>query len=273
MRKILKFLWFIPVHVVVFLRNAKIWNFPQGLRSRNGRFLPLFATSVAGVLSLRAKNKIYTKDSSELMQNPILRFHANYSLTHVESNTPCTKLLATDLASVIDLSDKRILCLGSRNLDEIFQLQLVGARANNITAVDLYSEFPEIVAMDFQDLKFENESFDVVFWAGSYAYASDPMLALSEGLRVVCRPGVFALGDTFLGGATRQSYNQNQSRFMNENKELDAALEELPEGTLLTLGVENLDEMIGRIRMLSTPKIVFTRDYVTIPHYNVIAML
>lgn len=263
--------YYLLVRFVVFLRKTGVWRFPAGVYSKNGKFLPRFATSVAGELARQAKNKVYTKEASDLMSNPFLRFHANYSLTHVDLNTPCTRSLAVDLASVIDLSDKKILCLGSRNLDEIFQLQLAGARAENITAIDLYSEFPEIIAMDFQDIKFENESFDVVFWAGSYAYASDPMLALSEGLRVLRKPGVFALGDTYIGEATKASYNSNQKIWMEQNKELNAALDELPEGTTMTKGVKDIEEIVARIKGFGNPRIILTRDYVVTPHYNVVA--
>jgi SAM-dependent methyltransferase len=270
---ILKFFYYLLVSIICYFRKAGIWTFPKGIRLSSSRFIQNLATSVAGELARAVKNKKYTKNTGELMKNPFLRFHANYSLTHVDLNTPCTRSLAVDLASVTQLSDKRILCLGSRNLDEIFQLQLVGAHLENITAVDLYSEFTEIIAMDFQDLKFQNGSFDVIFWAGSYAYASDPMLALSEAFRVLRRPGIFALGDTYIGEATKSSYNANQSHYLKENSELDSALNELPEGTTLTKGLSGLEEIQERIKKFGAEKIVLSRDYATTPHYNLIAIL
>jgi SAM-dependent methyltransferase len=272
-KRIFKFFYYLLVSLICSFRKAGIWTFPKGIRLTSGKFVQNMATSVAGQLAREAKNKRYTQSAGELMKNPFLRFHANYSLTHVDLNTPCTRSLAVDLASVTELSDKKILCLGSRNLDEIFQLQLAGARLENITAVDLYSEFPEIIPMDFQDLKFEDGSFDVIFWAGSYAYASDPMLALSEAFRVLRSPGIFALGDTYLGEATKSSYNANQSIYMKENSELNSALDELPEGTTLTKGLSGLEEIQERVKSFGVEKIVLSRDYVTTPHYNLIATM
>ena len=271
LKHLLKFFYYLVVSVISSFRNAGVWTFPEGIKLSSGRFAQNLATSVAGRLARVAKNKKLTTSSGELMKNPFLRFHANYSLTHVDLNTPCTRSLAMDLASVTELFDKKILCLGSRNLDEIFQLQLVGARLKNITAVDLYSEFPEITPMDFQDLKFEDGSFDVIFWAGSYAYASDPMLALSEAFRVLRRPGIFALGDTYIGEATKSSYNANQSIYMRENSELNDALDKLPAGTTLTKGLSGLEEIQGRVKSFGIERIVLSRDYVTTPHYNLIA--
>jgi len=239
----------------------------------SGRFIKNLASNVASELARKSKDVKYTINSNQLMVNPFLRFHANYSLTHVDLNTPCTRSLAIDLASVENLSNKKILCLGARNLDEIFQLQLVGARLDNITAVDLYSEFSEIIPMDFQDLKFQDSSFDIIFWSGSYAYASDPMLALSEAFRVLRRPGIFALGDTYVGEATKKSYNTDQALYMDVNTELNSALDELPEGTTLTKGISSLDEIQERIKRFGLDKIVLSRDYVSTPHYNLIALV
>lgn len=269
--KLIRVLFYLLVNFLCLCRKTGLWKFPSGLRAHSGKYLRILAAGVAAQLAKRVKNKKYTNETSSLMENPFLRFHANYSLTHVDLNTPCTRSLAIDLASCIDLSDKKILCLGSRNLDEIFQLQLAGAKANNITAVDLYSEFPEILPMDFQDLKFKDSSFDIIFWAGSYAYAEDPILALSEAFRVLKRPGIFALGDTYIGEATKESYNAKQSDYMVANPELNSSLDELPKNTTLTKGLKNLDEIKARVDSFGVDKFILARDYFSTPHYNIIA--
>jgi SAM-dependent methyltransferase len=239
-------------------------------RNRTTRpdFKQLLATSVATTLARENKDKEYSNDANELMKNPFLRFHANYSLSHVDLNTPNTYSLATDLASVENLETSKILCLGSRNLDEIFQLRLVGAKAERITAIDLYSDIPEIIAMDFQDLKFEDNSFDVIFWAGSYAYAEDPMLALSEAFRVLKPSGIFALGDTYLGEMTREKYNDTHSQYISGS--MQDALDELPDGTTLTKGISSLGEIQERLKNFDIEKVLLARDYVVSPHYNII---
>ena len=275
LQKILKPLFYLIVYIICFLRNLGIWKFPKGIKlsSRNQTTKPsllqILTTGVATVLAKKNKNKEYSKDSHELMKNPFLRFHANYSLSHIDLSTPNTYSLAVDLASVVELKNKKILCLGSRNLDEIFQLQLAGADKENIKAIDLYTDIPEILAMDFQDLKFEDSSFDIIFWAGSYAYAEDPMLALSEAFRVLRPSGIFALGDTFLGEFTKGKYNKDYSKYMSEN--MNESLDELPEGTTLTKGVDSLEEIQERVKEFGVEKFLLVRDYVISPHYNLIA--
>jgi hypothetical protein len=58
---------------------------------------------------------------------------------------------------------------------------------------------------------------------------------------------------------------------MMENSELNSALDELPEGTTLTKGLGGLDEIQERVKSFGVERIVLSRDYITTPHYNLIA--
>jgi len=256
---------------VATLRALGIWRFPAGLDTARGKYrASVFASLVAQRLAVRHRGK--TADAeNELMEDPFLRFHANYSLTHVELNTPCTTSLANDIASVLDLRDLKILSLGARNLNEIFQLQLNGARAANITAIDLYGNIPEIQCMDFHDLKFADQSFDLIFWAGSFAYAHTPELALSEAIRVCRKPGYFALDDTFIGDATKETYEALKPEYIAMQPELGKALSELPaDRQTLTKSFPTLEAVEKLFVPYPSCAFVLRRTYSS-PHYNIIA--
>lgn len=218
--------------IINFIANSRrlgIYDFPAGLeKSEVRRVISRVATLVSQQLALKHSGKS-AKMPDEIKIDPFLRFHANYSLTHVELNTPATSSLAEDLSSIINLREKSILCLGARNLDEIFQLRLNGADKKNITAIDLYTNIPEIIAMDFHDLRFPDNTFDVIFWAGSFAYSHTPQKAISEAMRVLNKNGgVLALGDSIgIGGATAASYRSGYANYINMLPELDQALNEL----------------------------------------------
>ena len=79
-----------------------------------------------------------------------------------------------------------------------------GAQRKNISNIDLYSNLPGIQAMDYHNLTFPDNCFDIIFWAGSFAYAHDPRKAAGQALRVVKKPGIIAIGDSLKGGATSE---------------------------------------------------------------------
>ena len=95
--------------------------------------------------------------------------------------------------------------------------------------------------MEFHALKFADQSFDLIFWAGSFAYAHTPELALSEAIRVLRKPVYLALGDTFLGDATKETY-EARPQYMAMQPELGKALSELPaDRQTLTKAFPNLE--------------------------------
>lgn len=161
-----------------------------------------------------SQNKL-VDEGSALWKDPFLRLQAIWSIGNGSVNTPCPLMLANDLASVVDLEGKKILCIGSKNHFETNLLVLRGANRNLITNIDLYSNIPGIIPMDFHHLKFPDETFDIVFWAGSFAYAKDLQQAAGQAMKVVKKPGIIAVGDSLLGGATRETLIQGQPNIKN----------------------------------------------------------
>jgi hypothetical protein len=213
MKKIFKYLAkkmvFILAIFFVILDRINIYSFPNRLFifDRFNKFITLLVTEFTNISTVKfLKNrskKIVLDENSLIWKDPLLRFQALWSIGNGSVNTPCPQMLASDLASFVNLQGKKILCIGSKNHFETNMLILRGANRNNITNIDLYSNVPGILPMDFHNLNFTDETFDIIFWAGSFAYATDLQQAASQAIRVVKKPGIIAVGDSLLGNATR----------------------------------------------------------------------
>jgi hypothetical protein len=213
MKKIFKYLAKkIVVILAIFfiiLDRINIYSFPNRLFIFNkfNKFITLLVTEFTNISTVKfLKNrskKIILDENSKIWKDPLLRFQALWSIGNGSVNTPCPQMLASDLASLVNLQGKKILCIGSKNHFETNMLILRGANRNNITNIDLYSNVPGILPMDFHHLTFADETFDIIFWAGSFAYATDLQQAASQAIRVVKKPGIIAVGDSLLGNATR----------------------------------------------------------------------
>jgi len=96
-----------------------------------------------------------------------------------------------------NLSNKRLLIIGPRNVQELYTAWLYGFKWRNINAIDLYSAHPKIDAMNMHELKFKDESFDCVVMANTLSYADDTEKVIKEVSRVLKPSGIFSFGSTF----------------------------------------------------------------------------
>lgn len=216
-------------------------------------------------ISAKRLSKFYQKNPvpvipSSIANTPLLEFNALYSYQRLSRPTPCATALARDLASCVDLRSKKILALGARNTIELDQLVLFGANGGYITAVDLYSSLPQIVAMDFHNLDFPDETFDIVFWAGSFAYAEKPNVAAAEALRVLKKDGYLAVGDTLVGNPTLDWLNSTILDSTIE-KRIRESLDKTSEShTMFTHQLESLETLLGFF-VSQNDFLVLTRKY------------
>jgi SAM-dependent methyltransferase len=90
------------------------------------------------------------------------------------------------LGQYTDVKGKKVLCVGARNEDEINYFYKMKAR--QVVGIDLFSDSDQILVMDMHDLKFEDDSFDIVYSRHSYEHSIAPYKAASEFMRV-CRGG------------------------------------------------------------------------------------
>lgn len=205
----------------------------------------------------------------QISREPRLRFHSYYSFNRVEHPTPCAWQLASDLRSCTSLKGKKILALGARNQVELDQLVLFGATRELITGVDLYANVPGIVAMDFHNLEFIDDSFDVVFWAGSFAYSEDPTRAASEGRRVLKAGGILAVGDTLRGGATAPQLESTLAGTLLQD-EVKASLGEASEThSVFTIEVGTSSNLLNYFFDDGSDELLLLRNYLPC-HANVI---
>jgi SAM-dependent methyltransferase len=101
------------------------------------------------------------------------------------------RYLIDQLANCIDISKSKILCVGSRNIGEISYFRERGA--HDVVGIDLFSEDKEILVMDMHDMRFPDDSFNVVLSSHSLEHSLDPQKVASEFIRVVRNSGIIAI--------------------------------------------------------------------------------
>lgn len=254
-----------------FLDQLKIYSFPDGFSifRKSEKAINLLVSNYTDITTNRyirdgSKNKI-VDEGSAIWKDPFLRFQAIWSIGNGSVNTPCPVMLSTDLASLTDLGGKTILCIGSKNHYETNLLVLKGANRRLITNVDLYSNIPGILPMDFHNLDFADESFDIVFWAGSFAYASDLQKAANQAVRVVKKPGIVAVGDSLMGDVTRETLLSGQPGIQGVIDQVSSDVK------VFTKGLGTIEQMTKYFMDGSTKEVnvLLTRKYLP-SHANVI---
>jgi SAM-dependent methyltransferase len=101
------------------------------------------------------------------------------------------------------------LVVGPRNEAELMLLSSYGFDATKLTAIDLFSYSPAVQLMDMHELKFPDNSFDVIYSAFVITYSDDIPKAISESIRVA-RDGaliVFVFEHLAPGGGNRFGKN------------------------------------------------------------------
>ena len=89
---------------------------------------------------------------------------------------------------------QKVICLGARMGEEVQAFQNLGLDA---IGVDLVPSLPLVIKADFNNLPFEDESFDFVY-SNSFDHAFDVKMFLRSVERILKKGGHFAL-DLFLG--------------------------------------------------------------------------
>jgi SAM-dependent methyltransferase len=106
-----------------------------------------------------------------------------------------TEKLMAVLRCIDDLpKDARMLIVGPRNEAELLLLHLYGFRLEHQRAIDIFSYSPKIELMDMHDIKFADNTFDVVYSAWTLRYSYDLKKACSELVRVAKPGGMVVTG-------------------------------------------------------------------------------
>lgn len=99
--------------------------------------------------------------------------------------------------------DSKILCIGPKNEAEILLLSLYGFKLENIVGIDLFSLGEKIQSMDMHNMKFPDNTFDVIYTSWTLKYAYDLNKVANEFVRVLKNGGMVATGYTQTVETTR----------------------------------------------------------------------
>jgi SAM-dependent methyltransferase len=94
-----------------------------------------------------------------------------------------------------DYTNSKMLVIGSRNEAELMLLDAYGFC--NINAIDLFSYSPRIKAMDMNDIKYEDNFFDIYYSSYVIKYSPDVSKTISEAIRVVKNGGLIVFAFSY----------------------------------------------------------------------------
>ena len=111
-----------------------------------------------------------------------------------------TKSLISPLESLdfVDKKNFKILSIGPRNEGELFLIRSFGYEWKNIHAIDLHTYTNKIKLGDMHEIKFSDNSFDVILSGWTLAYSSNKKKALEEIFRVSKNNSIISIGFTFV---------------------------------------------------------------------------
>lgn len=121
---------------------------------------------------------------------------ASYNKTQLwEWHRVRTEKLTTILRCIDDMpKNPKVLVIGPRNEAEVLLLKLSQFPFKDIEAIDIFSYSPLIKVQDMHDIKFPDNTFDIVYAAWVLPYAYDIKKAVSEIKRVLKPGGIVAAG-------------------------------------------------------------------------------
>ena len=126
------------------------------------------------------------------------------------------ELLIHPLKSIdfINFDNFKVLSIGPRVESELMTIRSLGFKWKNIKAIDLHSYTKLINLGDMHDIKYDDNSFDVVISGWTLRYSTNVNLAMSEMLRVVKPGGLILIGFSY--------YKSNEeSKETKTNKDLE----------------------------------------------------
>tara|TARA_B100000886_G_C20426910_1_gene494633 strand:+ start:286 stop:1068 length:783 start_codon:yes stop_codon:yes gene_type:complete len=163
--------------------------------------LPIIFDLSSFLIQLRYLQRIKYSDSlnktSKYLKDVI---DYNYTVTNSKLITRSRRAeVYYQISSIIlnKLSNKKLLIIGPRNVQELFMAWLYGFNWDNIFAIDLYNSHPKIKIMDMHNLDINDETFDCVVMANTLAYADNTKKVIQEVSRILKPNGIFTFGATF----------------------------------------------------------------------------
>lgn len=139
---------------------------------------------------IKLRGRLRTLDSPDAVKANV---HHNLKSIYGANNR--MNLLLFPLSVVETLKrDARILVVGPRNENDLYNLVGLGFKLENITGLDLISYSPHITLGDMHAIPFPDATFDAVVCGWTLSYSTTPQRAADELARVAKPGGVIALG-------------------------------------------------------------------------------
>ncbi len=128
------------------------------------------------------------------------------------------ELLIYPLKSIdfVNFSKFKILSIGPRVESELMTIRSMGFKWKNIKAIDIHSYSNLIELGDMHDIKYQDNSFDVVVSGWTLRYSTNVNLALSEMLRVSKPGGLISIGFTYIKNVTTDPTLKTNKTIENE---------------------------------------------------------
>ena len=145
----------------------------------------------------RMSNLQKIKNSSEYINN-VIDYNSSVTLKKIITKSRRAEKYYKTLELICnDLSNKKVLIIGPRNVQELYIAWLYGFKWENIKAIDLYDTHPKIEIMNMNKLNFPKGSFDVVVMAHTLPYSDNTELTIKEVSEVLTPSGIFSFGATY----------------------------------------------------------------------------
>ena len=97
----------------------------------------------------------------------------------------------------VNFEEFKVLSIGPRVESELMTIRSMGFKWKNIKAIDNHKYSNLVELGDMHNIKYEDNSFDVVLSGWTLAYSTNVKLALSEILRVSKPGGLISIGFTY----------------------------------------------------------------------------
>ena len=133
------------------------------------------------------------------MYTDVFKYNKSKTLEKIITTTRRAEIFYEILNLYIgnEISEKKILIIGPRNIHELFIAWLYGYKWKNIHAIDLYSTNRKIKVMNMEEMEFDNSIFDCVSMSATLVYAKDIKKAIAEVSRILKPEGTFVFGATY----------------------------------------------------------------------------
>tara|TARA_Y100000816_G_scaffold247226_1_gene195893 strand:- start:303 stop:1064 length:762 start_codon:yes stop_codon:yes gene_type:complete len=204
---------FVVVRILISLTRYFIFNFfgkfktlynPEDKKMSN---VTVYETGKTGLSHNLVYRNLPEKFNFKQIKKKLLQFAGKKA-----------ELLVYPLKSIdfVNFNKFKVLSIGPRVEAELMTIRSMGFKWKNIKAIDLHSYSSLIELGDMHNIKYENNSFDVIISGWTLRYSTNINLALSEMLRVCKTGGIISIGFTYVKNASIDSNLKTNKTAENE---------------------------------------------------------